>query len=1155
MTTSYTNTNLVDCNRLNSAEHRQGSLLKNKWTSKVGSGIKLEPGDKVSVHSSFISELGCGNPDVIETTGKLIGKRTFNYTVYDETDPIDGPFENYQTENNNHLPNKVRQRYVNNVDKEIDIFDNSLNIVISYYKNTNGEQHIHLPRRFDKIKPAEPVTGNLGADEFWRANEFRKIDSYENGQVKVIPDFSSRVADDWMYYRTPLYGVSPNINGEPKLNQMTGIVLVVDPNDPGKDINSFTTLGPEDASSRTGDGKGIGYIRATDNSRYTIFVMKKSFWNIDSSDYDDDFPPDNDLPGYGLGDRDIALVEYIQYKELKSYKIKDGFNSPANIGEALTEELNNVKKTETKNFYMGEISEAKDPYYTEDVFYGGPGQYQPNMSLTIESDTYKLIDSANWYTLSSDNYNEYYADANANANQSTLYYSAYSMIGVKRPELFNEQRKLNPINFPDFDQYNETNWFKWDGIQIIKADKTLSQFYSTISNIPASPAYPLNKDLLIMTTIEWTKDNLDIIKSSFDAQQNYPELFDYRQNIKVKSDTSRYIHYDSISNSELPLGYDGYEQRDGGVTNFIGVPSQVLFVKCDEKRKNIFNDGNDWKQLCYGFGYRYYSTTQSKYCIAFSNEGIQLNDSSDIFTHSNISFGSGQATQRKIGFDWHFNAYGTDCILPYTGIGKTDCDNRGFNALFNYDQPHYSAKEPPAKQAGQPLPPYPIERCVAPGMVASSIYPYTPSWASGATLPGNIMDFTWSIRHIYCGSIDPLIKFDTTTSRFQISQLHTPELSGNDFMVGAKGIKSGWSGKLLPGTDNGATASVAVYKINKHIEPFLYTPDIAPYFTEMELGNSTLGQQLTTVQATNSIGGFGQPVKDEDFGFKDKGDSYTDKNFRYMNEPFLFNLANEKIKFWTIFDAESGIFIQDFGIDKSWVQDSLLGIMGYSYNQLNPLIKTGNTQTRLTKDTASNINPVTTNALITPLDTRVLNRNLYNGSLPNNPSVPYSTMTNIYPGEVPDEGQSKKGIAGSMNYNVNRCIINNEIKATATSASFTAENLPRKMSIPYYLVCSNLIGDKYYNGAEDGNTSAIMAVVNRENGFGDYYFGSETSNEFTITMPTTISEITTTILDPKMKPARLDEDSCIIYKIVKQMNNNLNIVGDLTQKQLNNLGL
>tara|TARA_R110000796_G_scaffold130376_4_gene246012 strand:+ start:2434 stop:5940 length:3507 start_codon:yes stop_codon:yes gene_type:complete len=1165
----YVNTRLIDCNRLNSAEHRQGNKDKSIWTSKVGSGIKLDVGDKVSVHSSFISELGCGNNDVIETTGQVLGKRKFNYTEYNYPDPYKYPLNSFT--NQNTLPNGYTSRDAKNQDIEIEVKDNDFNIVVSYYKNTNGEQHIHLPRRFDKFKYTRE--GGRGANEYWRANEYRNEDSYNNGNITDIPSIESRVDKDWMYTRTPTYGVVAQPEGYPA-NNLAEIYSVGAP-----DWNNYTP-GAKDGTSLKGDGKGKGYIRATDNSRYTIYVMDKSFWSPSAVNIEE-FPLQTNSEDSGLtGERDIALVNYIKYKELKSYSIKEGFNSPANIGTALTAELQNVKRLETKKIYMGVISTESDirrypsrptpdPHANE---YGGPGLYQPEVSLSIESDTYKLIDAACWYTLSKDNYDSWndatYPATAEQLRNSVLYYSAYSMIGVKRPDLFEAMRELNASNFDEFDQYDGDDWFTFQGIQEVNADGSLQPVQTTIQSDDNTypDQYPFDKTLLLRTDIPYTRDNMDRIKKIFDAQHKYPELFDYRFNGSVLPEGgSRFIHFDAATTTELPLGYDGYEVYDQGSTATIGLPSEVIFVDCVEDLKNIYNEGNDHKNLSYGFGCKY--TKNFIDYIAFSCQSVPMTNR-EIFLASSSTFIN--AGGRKLGFDWHFNAYGTDCILPYTGITETDVDNRSLTALYNYDQPWYNPTIIPNGTSVADSVNLIAHRCVNPGDVGSGLYDYTATWGAQKA---NIIDFSWAIRHIYCGAIDPLINFDTDTSRFEISQLHTAESYGNQFLSGAPAkVVSGWQGLLVPLSDNGTTASTKVYKINKQVQPFLYTPDIAPYFTEMELPNTKCGVQVKAAQVDNPEGIFEAPYSTANpspagvppntkRGFAGVYQATTEtthpENFRYRGSSNLFTLTNTKIKLWNIFDSECGIYIEDFGTDSQWSDDSLLGIMGFEYNQMDPTNKTGNSQTRLSKNTMDEIFPVTTNALITPLDTKILNQNMWGTPMPSNPSMPYSVMTNIYADTIPNTNPANDPYPyrGSMNYNESREIINNEIIGTQVSAVFRANLLPKKMTIPYYLICSNLINDKFYNGNTDGNTAPIMAVVNRENGFGDYYFGGSSDNEFTITIPTTISSITTSVLDPKMRPARLDEDSCIIYKITKQMNNNLNVLETLNKQQLNKIGL
>ena len=1152
MSTGYTNTRLVDCNRLNSAEHRQNLDDKSRWSSKVGSGIHLQPGDKVSIHSSFISELGCGNADVIETNGDLLDTKNFNYTNF--VTPGGEEYPNYDVINNeNYLPNNIKSRTASNIDAPVKIYDNGLNIVISYYKNSNGEQHIHLPRRFDKF----PYTkaGDNGLNEWFRANEYRNEDSYDNGNVYNIPDYQNRVWSDWHYYREPNYGIKAQKEGEPANRPAPAFIEGT-----GTEASIYHSVpGAKDASSINGTSRGKEFIRSTDNSRYTIYVMKNSYWDETATDIED-FPSDVNNPALATGERDIAMVEYIKYKELKSYKINDGFNSPANIGTQLTAELNNVKKTTTKTYYNGEIPvtdtryEVNPPTYPNlPVKCGGPGPYLPEISMSIESDTYKLIDAANWFTLSSNNYKEYYDTAgDSNLRDSVWYYSGYSMIGIKRPELFESIRKINPPNFPDFSPYDKEDWFTIYGTQVYNIGGTLDPIEVQIDKVidPANPnRYLYNKDSIILTDIEWSTNNLNMIKDIFDAEQKYKELFDYKPNNRVNVNDARFIHMDVISDTEISLGYDGYENYDNGTTQTIGMPSSVIFVYYQKENDGIMTDGAE-NDLAYGFGYKYYNPVQAKDCIGFSLKNIQLTNTSIFIDGAPTNFISGQ---RKCGFDWHFNAYGTASLLPYTGITETDCDNRTFNTLYKPAEPFYRADVDDATYK------FPDNYQVDIGMVGSNIL--------GAGI--NMIDFSWALRHIYCGAIDPLIKFDTDTSRFQISQLHTSELYGNQFMTGAAaGVVSGWQGLLKPTTDTGSIASSNVYKINKHVEPFLYTPDIAPYFTECDFPSSKNGVQWNaSANGTykNNEGYFGYPTDGGGFNYAASSNENVKvpagANFRYKNEGNLFTMANTKIKLWSIFDAESGISIEDFGVDSDWSHDSLLGILGFEFIQLDNTKKTGNYQTRLTKDTMNIITPVTTNALITPLDTKLLNKNIWGGGLPNNPSIPYTTMTNIYGEDRKysiSDAESPPGATpvteyGVMNFNTPRGMINNEIIITQESATFTANKLPRKMTIPYYLICSSLIDDKFYNGNIDGTTAPIMGVVNRENGFGDYYFGGASTNQFTITAPTTITEITTQILDPKMKPARVDEDSCIIYSIERQMNNNLNILSTLPKKEVESI--
>ena len=73
-----TNTILMDCNR----EQAVGGKDSNSslWTNEVSSGIRLDPGDTVSVHSAFINEIGSG-ADTIEFLGTYLDEKVYDNRV------------------------------------------------------------------------------------------------------------------------------------------------------------------------------------------------------------------------------------------------------------------------------------------------------------------------------------------------------------------------------------------------------------------------------------------------------------------------------------------------------------------------------------------------------------------------------------------------------------------------------------------------------------------------------------------------------------------------------------------------------------------------------------------------------------------------------------------------------------------------------------------------------------------------------------------------------------------------------------------------------------------------------------------------------------------------------------------------------------------
>jgi hypothetical protein len=216
--------------------------------------------------------------------------------------------------------------------------------------------------------------------------------------------------------------------------------------------------------------------------------------------------------------------------------------------------------------------------------------------------------------------------------------------------------------------------------------------------------------------------------------------------------------------------------------------------------------------------------------------------------------------------------------------------------------------------------------------------------------------------------------------------------------------------------------------------------------------------------------------------------------------------------------------------------------MGFSYGQMNIQGEYGR-QTRLSNLETGGISALTTNADVNTGDINSYVRNTFGAELLTSqiPGVNYPIFETI-------TGAYNKQLVPSLP----------AVSQTQVSVRLLADNLPIKMKNAYYLIKSDIITDTKYRGMggnnqkgyETGQNLPIVAVVNKENGFGDYYFQDGFGQmAFTITKPTTLTSITTSIHDPDMSYARVDEGSCIIYKIKKNNTGNYNIGSMLMANQ------
>ena len=201
---SYTNTNILECNRSNSPQYYDTENTS-IWTNAVNDGIKLDIGDEVSLHSAFISDLGAED-STIEFKGEII-QESQNFVVSKVDNVETFEFEPGITTNASQLhPRYYLRSNISTSNVEIrNIRDTDANVLISYFKTNNGENMFHMPIRW--IVPES--TTSISPNDSWI--KIRQNASKLDGTT-TPPNASHRFADDYNWDTTNKM-VQHNVDG------------------------------------------------------------------------------------------------------------------------------------------------------------------------------------------------------------------------------------------------------------------------------------------------------------------------------------------------------------------------------------------------------------------------------------------------------------------------------------------------------------------------------------------------------------------------------------------------------------------------------------------------------------------------------------------------------------------------------------------------------------------------------------------------------------------------------------------------------------------------------------------------------------------------------------------------------------------------------
>ena len=843
----------------------------------------------------------------------------------------------------------------------------------------------------------------------------------------------------------------------------------------------------------------VYYKQKVDNTRYTLFIKDKIAYSVGATHDKDQFPKNNHN---GI----FSEARYYRVRDKLDIKVNKGFNTPSAVADQITQQL-----TETKN---------------EDIFeiLDGDSFVRP-LTKTIETNTFKPINAQNVYNFSKDAYDDYVAQSLSPADPVTQgavdYIATFGYIGVKRPEIFEAGRKMHyEIN----ESPNQPHIYGAGGI-VISIPSEADFGFSTIGDRPVPTAQTTNEDTTFYLGILYNETTLGLIRDLFDAQALYPELWDGLENTVAYSDAavdtlerpsidnSRFLHMNKYSTkaSASPrneaFGDDAFTQRVS--PNDVEMSTQPVFFKYDDSKRDKFIRGEDYTSieqdgLMYGFAYPVRitqhdpdgSNARAIYIIGITNGGVAgtpRNLFSENTTPPDAAYRSIEQG-RLIGFDFHSTAYSTAIITPYSGYGSTDIGVRAaVNDGTGADQTTWD-------------------------------YPTQINWIRSTGTSTNMTDLNPYMTMSYIGANNPAIEYNGVTNRFELKRFHTGNNIGNKNTADNKSAAVN-SKSLCPPkrtTERLITPAVAnqeagntVYKINPRPPQFGYSPTFKPYTRY----NQAYRTQPYPETATDLLANF----------------ATTGPN------TIKYDGFNVNIEPYKIFDSHGGIYIEDWGFDEDNWEDNLWDILGFDYSAVNAKATSNNVLTkRIDNENSDSLYRPTTNAEVVQTDTKNYVTNqfgavMYYNSLPYPTCVPNFLAANtgartefIYAGGNADNAYAFNPA------NAQPLELWNEVAVLTQSTTITATDLQKSVLRPYYTIRSDILeGATAIGGNPTGANLPIISIVDKYSAASDYFLGNPSDIQFTVTKPTMIADITTSIHDSDGEYANVDKTSSVIYKIQK----------------------
>ena len=714
-----------------------------------------------------------------------------------------------------------------------------------------------------------------------------------------------------------------------------------------------------------------------------------------------------------------------------------------------------------------------------------------NTPLTIknESPTFQTFQSGSPHLCSKKNF-EFFSSsysASQSSDESLEYYNGFQSIGVLRPELFINGRDLHG-------EYTNTSGVTTRGRgffeMLFPISASLSDSDSEITKLNTSHVG------LIVTNLKWDEDpdNPDFsgvtmlkrFKRLFESQALYPELFDFSNNASI---TTKY----SNLNASYELNASNARILHGNTAIF-NQPDTFYAGTTERTPDNVLGDDN---MVTY---YGTFGAPQPEGWDMRSAPVFIYYDESrkDEFNNDNFEWDHREDSYNKLCYGFAKKYIHNDEAYIALTTERLGGIPEAINASYGF---YNNLNDNNASNT--------YRRMLQTGFNTSMVRSFRFGWDYHANAYGN------RFINLYNGQLRSNAFTNGSNTRIRTRLLQDfPNTPAN----------------IVPLVYVGAQAPLVNFDTvsNRFNFSDLYTPEyVTGQFDSGEIVGGKSSASL--VPLAESVGQEVYKINKVLSKFTFCPDMIPFIEIMDINKTNTQSTIppNTNLSLFSVFDSHAGVVFSNFGLSESQWESSLWKILGFEYNQFNE--NTENFQKRIGDTSLPNTNLVTTNARVNNAEIEEYYVNPY-GSIAFTPilPVPFFVPSNF-------DGGTTAPV-----YPV--------IQIQGTSTEIRAQSLPIKSTRPYYLIKSDILPDQEYIGVRNGVNLPVCAVVNKVNGYSDAYTLESSQISFTVTRPTTINTIKTIIADPDGTEATVDDSSGVIYKVIKNIEADLNVAQTVLQQ-------